>query len=198
MATLLRVETVGQPILEQTLARMSDLRPAYGESVAAWRDVGEEEFFTETWRRPGGSARSWERTKYPFGRQQAGPGILRRSGALLRAYMGAGAGSIESVTDRGAEFGVSGTLLPYAAVHRGGAGAVNTAAANRPAEIPVTPKMRRFLAAAFGVFLRRDKRVIVIPHRPHFTANAEVRTRVAGIFAAHLAGRPIPSKGRVA
>lgn len=194
MGQFLTIEPSRERILERLSERAEDLTPALRAAIRAWRSVGREEFDREAWNSPSGGFRGWLPTRQ-FGNTPPPPKTLQRSGALLRAYLGQGPGAIEEVGRDEARFGVSGAVLPYAVVHRGGSiGRLLLASAQTLEQIPVTPRMRRFLAAAKGVFLRKETRFIEIPRRPHFTLNPEVRTRIAAIFAAHHSGREIPSE----
>lgn len=174
------VDFIGSNPLDQELARVTDMKPAFEQAVGFWRDVIGQEFATESWRPPSGAPRPWKEVE-AFGSRPAPVHILSRSGRLEQAWSG-GFGSITRITDTGAEFGVSGAAVPYAAVHRGGSGAVTTAVASVPARIPVTQKMRTFLGLSFGVWLKSDTKVIRIPRRPHATLNPEVRTGVTAIM----------------
>lgn len=182
--TALRLSTTpAVPALFGTLRqRLENVRPALQASVAFWRGDIEVEFATESWHPLSGPARPWKKTR-AFGNQPPPRSTLTRSGALRRAWAGRGAGAIERITPQGAEFGVAGTLLPYAVVHRGGAGRVTAADSRRPEVIRVTPKMRRYLAAAKGVYLRSSTTEIRIPRRPHAGLNPRVKTGITAIFS---------------
>lgn len=190
----LTIEPSRERIFEDLSERAEDVRPALMAAIKAWRSVGREEFDREAWNSASGGFRPWIPTK-PFGNTPPPPKTLQRTGALLRAYLGMGPGAIEQVGRDEARFGVSGAVLPYAVVHRGGGvGRLLLAGAETVERIPVTDRMRRFLAAAKGVYLRKETRFIEIPRRSHFTLNPEVRTRIAAIFAAHHSGREIPGE----
>jgi hypothetical protein len=191
----------------------------WGLAIAAARSVGREEFEKEAWRPGSGPMRPWVKTK-PFG-AKAGPGsagsygagsggfgrfetggpgtaflpvsgkTLQRTGSLLSAWLGTGTGSFERIEKYQASFGLTGRLAEIDDVHRG----KGTAADSRvPTRIKVTAKMRFFLGFVKGVWLKKTTTHIVIPKRPHFTGNPETATRIAAIFAAHIAGRPIPDR----
>ena len=178
--TEITVDFIGSNPLDKELARVMDPTPAYEAGVKFWRSIIAGEFAGQFWRPPSGSTRAWKEVK-KFGNQPAPVRILSRSGRLEQAWAG-GFGSITRITKDGAEFGVSGAALPYAAVHRGGAGAVTTAMAAEPERINVTPKMRVFLGLNKGVWLKKDTKVILIPRRPHATVNPEVRTGITAIM----------------
>lgn len=193
---MIRVSRLSGPVLEQLERRASapqSRQELMQLCVRSWRAVIASEFDREAWERPSRGAKGWKPTK-AFGNRPAPRKTLQRSGALRRAYAGTGPGAVERITARRATFGVDGGVLPYAEVHRGGAGKILGADAARPARIQVTEKMRRFLAARFGVYIRRTTREIVIPRRPHATLSPEVRTRLAAIATAHTAGRPLPPR----
>jgi len=173
--------------IEEMLSRIVDLRPAFQAWLDMRRELIKREFDRGLWLRPGGGEQFWEPTK-AFGSRPAPARTMQRSGALLRALLGRHPGSIEVITENSAEFGVKGSAFPYATVHRGGAGKVGVAQARSPQTIQVTPKMRGFLAANFGVFLRKSTRVIRIPRRPFATESPESRTRRAAIFSRYVRG----------
>lgn len=194
MANLLQVET----ITGTKLSKLGDgLKPEtrvklLKQAMAAWRSVIREEWTREAWNSPSGGFRPWKKTA-AFGDFPAPAKTLLRSGKLLAAYLGAGAGSFERLTAEGIEFGVLGSVIPYAAVHRGGGTKVLLADAGRPFVITVTSRQRAFLHF-HGVHLKAGTKFIKIPRRPHATANPEVRTRISAIFAAGLVGRAVPER----
>jgi phage gpG-like protein len=151
--------------------RAQKLAPAHQAAMQAWRDVGTEEFEREGFFLRTGGFRPWKPTS-EFGNTPAPAKTLTRSGRLLASYLGVGAGGFEQISGNTVRFG---SRLPYAAVHR------------RGAHIQVTERMRRFLAAVKGVYLRKSTTTIRIPARPHFQASKEVRTRIANVYANFLA-----------
>lgn len=183
-------------VVERLAGRFTDLRPAYRKVVSEWRALIRQEFQTGRWRPPSGSPRPWPDRK-PFGDRPGGPSRLQESGTLLSAWMG-GAGAVERITRQGGVFGVTG--IPYAVVHRGGAGDVRVADARRMFRIAVTQRMFMFLGIVKGVWLSPKKRRegILIPARPHATVNPEIRTRAAAIVSAQIVGRPLPEFGGAA
>ena len=184
------VETVGnKPVLSGIEDRVKS--PPFRLSVKAWRAVIAREFETGAWESAGGGRVGWKKT-LGFGNREAPGKTLIRTGKLRNAYQGGPGGiDIRNVAG-GVEFGVSGAAIPYAAVHRGGAGKILAADAAIPQRTQVTQAMRGYLGAALGVRLRKTTRELVTPRRPHATANPEVRTRVTAIFAANAAGRAVP------
>lgn len=184
MGELIHVDFIGSNPLDQELARLTDMKPAFAKAVEFWRQIIAGEFAGQFWRPPSGAPKPWKNVE-AFGNVPAPVKILSRSGRLEQAWAG-GFGSITRITATGAEFGVSGAALPYAAVHRGGSGKVTTAMANRATEIRVTPKMRVFLGMAKGVWLKKDTKVIRIIPRPHATENPEVRTGITAIITNYI------------
>lgn len=164
-----------------------DLRPAFKEAIANWRELIAEEFDTQSWRAPSGAPRPWAATKPFAGEGTFGFGkILNRTGRLRDAWLGRGEGSFERVNATSASFGVTGTVGLYGSVHRGGSGEVRAAQSRIPFVQKVTPKMRVFLGLAKGVWLKKTTTELVTPRRPHATINPEIRTRITAIFAAHV------------
>lgn len=184
MGRPIELSVIGENALDQELAAVADLVPAFRQIITFWRDVIGQEFESESWFPPSGPARPWKKVS-AFGNTPPSISILNRSGRLLEAWSG-GVGSVENLSREGATFGVSG--IPYAAVHRGGSGEVFTVDAERPFEIRVTDKMRRFLAGVKEVYLRASTKVISIPRRPHATMNPKVQTGISAIIVAHIRG----------
>lgn len=185
------VSVNGDPIAP-IFGRMKNLRPAFVTAVKAWRALVAQEFAQEAWRPRSGPFRAWKPVE-AFGSREAPEKILDRTGALRRAWLGVGAGSLERITDEMGEFGVSQLLLPYAHVHRGEGEDVSAAASRQPFKIRVTTKMRYYLGLTYGVWLRASTTEISIPRRPHATTSPELKTRVNAIFNAHIAGREVPA-----
>lgn len=187
------VEFVSPPILREMSERVGgSQREPLQATVAAFRGLIREEFDREFWRPPSGPPRPWERTK-AFGNRPPPAKTLHRRGALRRAWLGRGAGAIEVYGQRSVTVGVAGSIIPYAAVHRGGPGRVRAADARRPFRIRVTRRMRGYLAAALGVYLRRTTTHIEIPRRPHASINPELTTRINAIWSAWAVGRRAPA-----
>ncbi len=152
---------------------------AFGAIIAAWRrDVGRQ------LDAGGVLGRRWP-VRQAFGDRPGGPSSLQRSGKLRRAWLG-GPGSLTQIGPTAASFGIDGDRIPYAAEHRGTTGQVTLATFRRVTRIRVTPKMRRYLAAARGVFLRRATRYLKIPARPHGVASPAIVAEASAIYRSFL------------
>lgn len=153
--------------LHSVVGRSKDAGPAWRGVLTAWREQIEEEFTT-------GQSAEGERwvPRQPVGDDPGGPATLQRSGLLLRTWLG-GPGSIAEVSPDGVRFGVSGERLPYAELHHQGG------------TVMVTPEKRQFLASQ-GRPLRASTRELVIPKRPHASANPEIRKQAAVIYRKYL------------
>lgn len=182
----MRVTIEPRDPLAPLLARAVDLRPALERYIAFRRQQIKEEWETASWRPMSGGLRPWQPVG-AFGNRPAPSSPLRRTGALLRAWLG-GPGSITRIGDTEAVFGVSGSRFPHAAVHRGGAGKVTAALSRVPERIGITPAMRTFVGLNFGVWFKRSKRFIEIPRRPHATDNPEAATARAAFLSEHIRG----------
>lgn len=183
--TTITVDLTGRG-LEQEIARVLDLRPALEASVRRWRRIIAAEFQGGYWQSPGGGRVAWRRVE-AFGSRPGGSPLLR-TGALLRAWLGTGAGGFEQFGALEASFGVRGSAFPGAVVHRGGAGIVRTAEARRDTRIRVTARMRAFLGRRYGVWLRRSTGFVRVPPRPHATDSPELATGVTADMVAHVRG----------
>lgn len=201
----IRAEIVSNP-LDALIARTRDPSLPLRAGVKAWRAVIESEFDQEHWQAAGGAARPWLPVK-PFGSRLRPPKVLWRDGALKAAWTAGGVGSFERYSRTAADFGVLGSVIPYAAVHRGGAGEVRVGTAKSTTIKPVKlarghesdPSPRKwamwwFLGMRYGVWLSAKTlaRGLKIPARPHATRSAELVTRLTAIFSAWGAGRQIP------
>lgn len=160
--------------LLRPLDRAADARSAFGQIIDVWRGDVSRQFDS-------GSAEGirWKE------RIDGTPSRLQASGVLKSAWLG-GPGSITTIEARGARFGIDGDRIPYAVVHRGTAGEVSAATFRTETRIAVTPRMRRYLAAVEGVYLRGETRYVVIPARPHALASDGVVEEAAKIYAEHL------------
>jgi len=176
-----------ESFLDDLVSKGTDLSPIYKAWVEMRRELVEKEFTGSFWLSPGGKSVPWKPVN-SFGTQPAPSSPLKRSGALLNAFLGKGAGGIERITKSSVSLGVSGSVFPQAAVHRGGAGEIKQSDANTPLRITVTPKMRGFLAANFKVFLKKSTEVITIPRRPFFTDSPLATTRLSGILSRYVLG----------
>ena len=125
--------------------------------------------------RKGGGSSRW--AKRAGGRWPASEPWLR---AMLTAW-GGGAGGGSFVEKARAGIYVT---MRWAVVHTGGAGLNRLE--RRETRIRVTDRMRRFLAAAFGIFLRAAKKFIVLPARPHAAATPELHRDCAAIVRRDL------------
>lgn len=182
----IRADVIGTNPLDLVIARATDLRPALRRWLGMRRELVRQEFEGSFWLSPGGGRVGWKSVG-AFGTRPAPSSPLNRTGALLRALLG-GSGGIESVEPLEAAFGVRGDAFPGATVHRGGSGEVTAAAASVPARIPVTRRMRGFLAVAYRVYLRATTDTILIPRRPFATDSPEAATRRTAIFVSHVRG----------
>lgn len=124
-------------------------------------------------------------SRVSFGDSPGGPSRLQKSGVLRRAWLG-GPGSITEIGDSFGRLGVDGRRLPYAVVHRGTSGPITAATFRKVTKIRVTPKMRKFLAAAKGVYLRSSTTFLRVPARPHGIATPEVVGQAADVYRSHL------------
>lgn len=161
--------------------RAEDCGPAFQDIIDRWR--------REVSRQLDAGAVAgvrWPALK-PFGNRPAGPATLQRSGMLRRAWLG-GPGSITEVGKDGGRFGIDGRRVPYAAIHRGTSGPITPSTFRRSTRVAVTPKMRRFLAATRGVYLRASTRFLVTPARPHGVASAEIVGQAVDVYRRHLTG----------
>jgi hypothetical protein len=190
--SLIALEITPSRPLGAMAARLGgSMREPLGASRDAFRSLIAEEFRLEAWRPPSGPMRPWKRTR-AFGAKPAPAKTLHGGGALRRAWLGQGAGAIERMGANSVTVGVSGAVLPYAAVHRGG-GKVTAADSRRPFRIKVTDRMRRYVLFAFHVPLKVGA-YIEIPRRPHATSSPELRTRMTAIFSAWAVGRQVPRR----
>lgn len=124
--------------------------------------------------RANGSVKAWPKTK-PFGNRPAPAKTLRMTGRYLAAWTGGNAGGLSQVgTDRVA-IGVDTRVFPQAAVFQ----------SNAATRIPITAKMRRFVAAKFGVNFRRSKTHVVVEPRP-FAVNPTMLRRVRQILVTYV------------
>lgn len=98
-------------------------------------------------------AEAWPKTK-AFNRRPAPQKTLQVTGAYRSAWLG-GAGSVERINARSFELGVDSTLFPQVVPFQSARG--------RRAK--VTKAMRGFLGYAFGVWLKKSTRFILIPRR---------------------------------
>lgn len=102
------------------------------------------------------SSSFWKRTQ-PFGRRPAPARTLRRTGSLEAAWLGTGAASItETSRANTVRVGVDARLMPQAAVFQRSGITV----------IQVTPKMRLYVGANFGVWMKRSTTRIKVEGRP--------------------------------
>ena len=166
--------------LRRPRQRAADARPAFEAIVDHWRASVLRELDAGA-----ADGRRWP-PKVPFGDDPGGPSRLQKTGALRRAWLG-GPGSITRIGPRSGEFGIDGGRIPYAVIHRGTAGPITPATFRSQTRVRVTPRMRRFLAAAKGVYLRESTRWLVIPARPHGSA-ASVLEEAIRIYREHLVG----------
>lgn len=111
-----------------------------------------QQFANETGQTNLGSE-AWPKTK-PFGRRPAPRKTLQVSGAYRSAWLG-GSGSFERIEARSFEIGVDSTLFPQVVPFQSARG--------RRAK--VTKAMRGFLGYAYGVWLKKSTRFILIPRR---------------------------------
>ena len=166
--------------LRRPRERAADARPAFTEIVDLWRANVVRELDSGSV-----DGQRWP-PKQPFGDEAGGPSRLQKTGVLRRAWLG-GPGSFTRIGPGGGQFGIDGDRIPYAAVHRGTSGPIMPATFRAITRVRVTPRMRRFLAAAKGVYLRETTRWIVIPARPH-GASQKVCDEAARIYREHLLG----------
>lgn len=183
----MRVEIDNPRPLDPMVEAAGDPIPYFRAWLKMRRKQVRGEFAGSRWLSPGGASIPWKKVG-PFGNRPPPRSPLRRTGSLLQAYLGRGAGAIEQITKKGVRWGVRGSVHPGAAVHRGGGGKVLVAQANSPERIPVTGRMRIFLGLNFGVWLSPSKREIVVPRRPHATDNPEASTRGTALLSAHVRG----------
>lgn len=170
MTVRMLVRAVGQDrLLAGPRERLRNLTPALRRSVAIRREGIGREFAQEAGVNPGGGLTRWRKTSR-FGNVEPPAKTMQRSGAMLRALLGSGRGSVERYTEKQAEFGVDGAAFPQARILRQGG------------RIRVTDRMRRFLGAVKGVHLRRSTKSIRIPARPYGSPNPATRQRINEAF----------------
>lgn len=181
--------------------RLQNLRPAMAPCVAVMRDRVREEFDGKQWFAPSGSTVGWA-PLVPFGQRSPERPPLIGTGAYAAAWQGVGTGAITQIRPDGATIGVSGSVFPFAAALRGGAGP-------DPSTAPtlIRPKKRSagkrggwamfwFLGLELGVWLSQATlaRGLRLPGRPHATPHPELRRRLAATIRRYvLAGVAEPS-----
>lgn len=171
-----------------------DTRPLLRAMIATHRHLIRGEFRGGYWLPPEGGRVRWPRTE-AFGNRPAPARTMIGSGAYLSAWMG-GAGSVERITRRRAEFGVDSSRFPFARVHRATTTKQLTVAeSKRPAEQVVSRRQRWFLGLTYGAWMRTGA-VLRTPRRPHATDNPELRRRMRALVAAWARGEPLSGAGR--
>lgn len=124
------------------------------------------------------TAKRWEPTKAFGSLPPPRSRTLIRTGYYRDAWMGRHAGSIERY-DRGQfVMGVDETIFPQVKVFQ----------KNGITRIPVTDRMRRFLAWAFDVYLRKRTKFIRVPGRP-VGVSAEMTARAAQAVKRFILGQ---------
>ena len=188
MVELLNISMTRTGELEEIFQRLKDPTALNVANLAVWRSSIQGEFQQGGWRRPQGGFQAWPRTK-PFGTREPPQRTLVRSGKLLNAWMGRGAGSIERVTREGFEFGVSGSAIPYATVHR--PASISATSFGQVTKIFVRRRPRIFLGLQVGAWLRSSTRFLRVPARPHATANPAVTNTMVENVLNMLNMRPL-------
>ena len=163
-------------------ARLANLRPAL-ERIPRVMRFGEgsieDQLRRQATLQSNGRVTNWKPTR-PFGRSKPGPAGLIRTGKYAAAWLGQGAGSSTVVTGNSVTVGVSPTMFPQTRVFQG----------DSPTHIHVTDKMRRFLAAAKGVYLRRSTQAITVDPRAFRTNPAMTRRARQVVLNWVVNGRP--------
>lgn len=101
--------------------RARDLRPVTRQWVAMMQRSTDHEFRTTTHFHSRGGVRPWKKWE-PFGNVTPPKQTLNRSGKLRRAAAGHGPGAIQRYDRNTATVGISGRVVPQAAILRGGTG----------------------------------------------------------------------------
>ena len=202
------------PVIDRLNRRLLDMRPAMRPGAERWSDLVVEEIEGQFWRPPSGGRRAWAARK-PFGSKR--PAASPFGTDYIAAWRG-GPGRVLRVARDRVDFGVAGSRFPWIGYQRGGFGSLRAGdvvgqgtrvssarqrrtwkiAKGRTASSPAPQKWAIFwkLGLSFGVWLSARKLAdgLFIPFRPHATINPEVKTSVTAIFAAHVAGRPLPRR----
>lgn len=111
----------------------------------------------------------WKRTK-AFGSRPAPRKTLQASGAYRSAWLG-GPGSITKISARSFTIGVDSTMFPQVTAFQSPQGR----------RIGVTQRMRAFVGYAFGVWMRKATRTILIPRRAVGLGSKSKRTIAAAM-----------------
>lgn len=124
------------------------------------------------------TAKRWEKTK-AFGNRPAPTSrTLIRSGAYRDAWMGRGPGAVEGYAQGRFQMGVDRSLFPQVDVFQN----------SGSTKIRVTDRMRRFLAWAFEVYLKKTTKFLTVPGRP-VGVSAEMTARAAQAVKRHILGQ---------
>lgn len=162
--------------LPQTRAmveRSQNLRPAMSTSVPRALRFGpgsvSDQFDRET-TLDRGAGIAWAATK-PFGNRKRPRHTLQATGKYRAAWLGLGPGRKMDVTENGVMIGVEVGQFPQARVFQ-----------RRTAiRVPVTAKMRRYLAAVFEVYLRKSTTALTNTPRRFAVSNEMVGRAILAI-----------------
>ncbi|MEM1181173.1 MAG: hypothetical protein AAGM22_22715 [Acidobacteriota bacterium] len=188
---ILDVGITGGDLLGKLLdAFKAPFRGMERQGVKAMRKSVASEFAGRYWHTPQGRKIPWAPSK-PFGRRPAGSPLGGPGGSLAQAWAGS-AGGFEVMGPERLAIGVD---MPFAALHRGGAG---TSADLRETRIKAKrigaqgkPAMHWRLGMEFGVWISPAKLLtegLSIPSRPHATSNPELADALAGRLLDNLLG----------
>ena len=156
--------------LKQLEGAAKDLRPALTDALEAFREQTRDEF------RQKAGWKNGQLVKWPPARGfESSPVLLRRTGALMRLWLGSGPGAVADIRENELTWGVRG-LPAYAFVMRSGA------------RIRVTRRMRLFLGIARGFWLKLSTKVLTIPARPHASWTPQLQERTAVLLRDHILG----------
>ncbi len=179
--------------VKKFFARAKDLSPAWEAIARAQRLSDAEQFQSSTWFKPGGGTQAW-RPVDAFGSSPPPASPLIRTGKLFRAVLG-GPGYLKRVGKLELTTGVSGGVVPYASIVRGGA---RNVVSGQPRRQRVTPRQRRFFAARFGAFLRASTTHLTYHPRP-WSVHPKLRSMGVRILGRYVATGKIlaVSRGQV-
>lgn len=156
------------------IPRLADFSPILPDLAQIRRDQIAAEFEGEFEALPSGGIRKWRKTSDFFG-EKAPAKTLQRTGRMLRALLGRGAGGIERKTPSSITVGLDASAFPGANILR------------RGGRIGITPAMRGFILKRHGSTFRRGKKFIRIPARGFGGPTPETRERSKAALLRFLA-----------